>query len=155
MCVPIAEGASFVAMTGRRQFLVYFENAAAEVLEDPAGLVRLMWKPGPRQLSDTQAVLTQARLALQRYGWYRILINQTRMVPFTGEEQQWVSGEWLPLAIEAGYRYGAIVVSPDVMVRLATAFITTQLLGRPLTYRSFENETEALQWLLNQSLPLR
>ncbi|MBC6699904.1 hypothetical protein H8B14_17400 [Hymenobacter sp. BT190] len=103
-----------------------------------------------RRLSETQAVLTHARLALQRFGWYRIFIDQSQMVPFTAEEQQWISTEWLPLAIQNGYRYGAIAVSSDVMVRLATAYITTQIQNTPLTYRSFESGPEAQAWLQQQ-----
>jgi hypothetical protein len=137
-------------MTGRRQPLVYFENPAGQVLEDPAQLIRIVWRAGLRKLAETQALLTHARLALQRSGWHRILINQTQMVPFTPEEQQWIGAEWLPLATAAGYRHGAIVVSPNVMVRLATAFITTQVQSRPLVYRSFEDEAEALAWLQKQ-----
>ncbi|WBO83977.1 SpoIIAA family protein [Hymenobacter yonginensis] len=130
--------------------MVYFENPAGQVLEDPTQLVRIVWRAGIRKMNETQALLTHARLALQRYGWHRVLINQTQMVPFTPEEQQWIGAEWLPLATAAGYRHGAIVVSPDVMVRLATAFITTQVQSRPLVYRSFEDEAEALAWLQKQ-----
>jgi hypothetical protein len=37
-----------------------------------------------------------------------------------------------------------------VLVRLATAYVTTHVQGLPLAYRSFDTETEAVRWLLDQ-----
>jgi hypothetical protein len=130
---------------------IYFENAAGRLLEEPAGFMRTIWGSGPRRPEDTRAVFTHMMLALQRHGWSRILIDQRPMQPFTAEEQTWITQEWMPRAVsEGGYRHGAVIVSPNVMVRLATAYITTQVMGLPLQYRSFETEAEALAWLLQQ-----
>ncbi|WP_046243895.1 hypothetical protein [Hymenobacter terrenus] len=70
------------------------------------------------------------------------------MRSFTAAEQQWVAHKWLPRAVEGGYRRGAVVVSPNVLVRLATAYVTTNVQGLPLVYRSFDSEAEAVRWLL-------
>ncbi|MCB2406460.1 hypothetical protein [Hymenobacter lucidus] len=130
---------------------LYFENAAGRLLEDPAGFLRAHWSTQPRQPQDTRALFTHMLAALQRHGWSRILINQVGMPPFSRDEQQWVAQQWLPRAVlKGGYRYGAVVVSPDVMVRLATAYITTNIQGLPLLYRSFERVAEAEAWLLQQ-----
>ncbi|MBD2717125.1 hypothetical protein KBK19_18930 [Microvirga sp. STR05] len=127
---------------------VYFENAAALLQEDPAGFLRVTWKPAARQPQDTRAVFMHMMQAISRNNWSRILIDQGRMVPFAPDEQEWVAREWLPRAVEAGYRHGAVVVSADVMVRLATAYITTQAPASALVYRSFETDAEAVEWLL-------
>ncbi|TGE21279.1 hypothetical protein E5K00_13375 [Hymenobacter aquaticus] len=138
-------------MPNSRALKLYFENTAARLTQDPNGFLRVRWTSKARRLEETQAVFTHMRLALERFGWSRILIDQTAMLPFTTAEQQWISQQWLPRAVqEGGYRHGAVVVSPEVMVRLATSYITTQVLGLPLVYRSFEHETEAVQWLLSQ-----
>ena len=91
-------------------------------------------------------------LALQHHHWSRVLVNQTGMLAFTPAEQQWVAHDWLPRAVVAGYRYGAVVVSPQALVRLATSFITTSVMGQPLTYRSFDSETEAAECSASQPL---
>ena len=138
-------------MSKSKPATIYFENAAGRLLEEPGGFVRAIWSSGPRRPEDTRAVFTHMMLALRRYGWSRIIIDQRQMQPFTTEEQIWIAQEWMPGAVsEGGYRHGAVIVSPDVMVRLATAYITTQVLGLPLQYRSFETEAEALAWLLQQ-----
>jgi hypothetical protein len=130
---------------------LYFQNNAGHLLLDAAGFLRAVWGPGPRTLADTQGLFTHMQHALLRHNWSRILISQLGMPPFTAEEQRWVAHEWLPEAVRVGgYRHGAVLVSPDVLVRLATAYVTTNVQGLSLTYRSFESETEAVQWLLQQ-----
>lgn len=133
--------------------VVYFENAAGALLEEPMGYIRAIWgrKTQHYTTADVQALFAQMILGLQRRNWSRMLIDQTFMRPFSAEEQQWVAQQWLPRAVvEGGYRHGAVVVSPNVMVRLATAYITTQVLNLSLTYRSFESDAAAQEWLLQQ-----
>ncbi|PJJ52895.1 hypothetical protein [Hymenobacter chitinivorans] len=137
-------------MSAKWASAIYFQNAAGQLLEDPAGFLRVNWTAAPRQLPDTQALFTHMLMALQRHGWSRILINQVGMPPFSSAEQHWVAQEWVPRAVQAGYRHGAIIVSADVMVRLATAYITTHIQGLPLVYRSFEKAPQAEEWLLQQ-----
>ena len=127
-----------------------FENNAGQLATDPAGFLRIIWNGNARTIADTHQLFEQMRQALQQHSWSRVLVNQSAMTPFSTAEQQWITREWLPLAVEAGYRHGAVVLSPDVFVRLATAYITTHVPDLPLTYRSFDAEADALQWLLQQ-----
>ncbi|QJX46651.1 hypothetical protein HMJ29_06745 [Hymenobacter taeanensis] len=128
-----------------------FENAAGRLLEDPLGFMQVNWAMQPRTLADVKALFTQMALSLQQRRWGRILVDQSQMPPFSQEEQRWIAEQWLPAAVQSsGYRYGAVVVSQDVFTRLATAYITTHVQGLPLTYRSFETETEARAWLTKQ-----
>ena len=127
---------------------IYFQNSAGGVWEEPAQYVRLAYYPGPRPEAEFRALLTHARRAMQRYGWGRLLINQQEMKAFTPAEESWMVQEWLPQAVrEAGYRFGAVVVAHDVFARLAMSSLT--LTSRQLghTYRNFESEQEAAEWL--------
>jgi hypothetical protein len=126
---------------------LYFENTAGEVLTDPTGFLRTNWSSQKRNPEATRAIFDNMLRVLQQRGWSRILVNQQHMIPFTPEEQQWIAHEWLPRAVLAGYRHGAVVVSPNVLVRLATAFVTTSIQGMPLTYRSFDADMDARRWL--------
>ena len=127
---------------------VLFTNAAGQLTADPTGFVRMNWAATPRALVETQALLTHLAQALRQRGWDKVLANQNLMPSFSPAEQQWISQEWLPHAVQSGYRYGAIVVSTDTYARLATAFITTNVGGLPLRYRSFDEEAQAIAWLL-------
>ncbi|RZL10200.1 MAG: STAS/SEC14 domain-containing protein [Hymenobacter sp.] len=130
---------------------VFFENTAGHLAADPAGFLRMTWSGAPRTLADTQGLLTHLAQALRQRGWGKVLANQTKMNSFSPAEQEWISQEWLPQAVQAsGYRYGAIVVSTDTYARLATAFITTSVQGLPMRYRSFDSEQAAVAWLRQQ-----
>ncbi|MGI4835420.1 MAG: hypothetical protein ACRYFK_18360 [Janthinobacterium lividum] len=132
-------------------FNVLFIGKAGQVLADPAGFLRVVWHNQPRQLADTQALFEQMVVHLRQHNWSRIFIDQTTMPAFDGIEQAWIATEWLPRAVrEGGYRYGAVVESAAVLVRLATTFITTHLPGLPLVYCSFDDEATAVQWLSQQ-----
>ncbi|RZK44826.1 MAG: hypothetical protein EOO59_21575 [Hymenobacter sp.] len=126
---------------------VLFSNVAGQLSADPAGFVRMTWSGDRRTLADTQELLTQLAQALQQRGWGKVLANQTLLTSFSPAEQQWIQ-EWLPRAVQSGYRYGAIVVSSDTYARLATAYITTNVGGLPLRYRSFDEVAQATAWLL-------
>lgn len=131
--------------------VILFTNGAGHITAEPDEFLRVSWNAGPRKLAQTQALFEQVVLALRQHNWSRVLIDQTRMEPFNGTEQAWVASDWLPHAVQdGGYRHGAVLVSPTVLVRLATAFITTSVKGLPLTYRSFDREAEAIAWLQQQ-----
>ena len=111
----------------------------------------MTWSDAPRTLADTQGLLNHLAQALRQRGWAKVLANQIAMRSFSPAEQEWISQEWLPQAVQAGgYRYGAIVVSTDTYARLATAYITTSVQGLPMRYRSFDQEAEAAAWLAQQ-----
>lgn len=127
-----------------------FENTAGQLLADSAGFLRMRWSASPRTLAATQAYLGHVRDSLRAHGWSRVLTNQTDMPAFSPTEQAWVTQEWLPEAVAAGYRTGAIVVASNIFSRLATSFVTTNVQGLPLRYRSFDDEATAVAWLLQQ-----
>ena len=130
---------------------ILLKNAAGQVVAEPGSYLRLHWSNQPRTFADTCAIFTTAAAALERYAWGRILVDQVNMQPFTPQEQEWISQQWLPGAVRtSGYRFGAVVVATDVLTRLATAYITTSFSELPLRYRSFDAEREAIAWLLQQ-----
>jgi hypothetical protein len=130
---------------------VLFENAAGRLRKDPTGFLRVTWEAGKRTLADTSALFMAMTNALLQYQWSRILVDQVHMQPFTAQEQHWIAQEWLPHAVqEGGYRFGAVVVSTNQFTRLATAFITISVQGLPILYRSFDQEEQAVSWIIKQ-----
>lgn len=131
--------------------VLVLNSNAGQVSADPAGFVRIHWSGQSRTFAETRAMLTAATTTLARYGWGRVLVNQVHMQPFLPQEQLWIAEEWLPAAVRtSGYRFGAVVVSTNVLTRLATAYVTTSFADLPLRYRSFDAESEAIAWLLQQ-----
>ena len=129
---------------------LYFENSTGRIWEEPQEYLRLEYHPGPREEVQFQALLTHLMQALARHGWTKILIDQRAMVPFTSREQTWMTNVWLPRAVlEAGYRYGAVLMAHDVFARLAMTQFVMATRDLPHTYRSFDVEQEAASWLLS------
>lgn len=131
-------------------YRVYYENAVGRATDDAMGFARLTYQPNPRQKDAFQALLGHVSRLLAKRGDGCLLVDQRLMDPFTPEEQAFVLEQWLPRAIEAGYRYGAVVVANNVFARLATAMVVTAARDLPMTYRYFEDEGEAISWLLQQ-----
>lgn len=130
---------------------LYFENSVGRLWEEPAGYLRLEYKPGPRGEVEFRALLTHTAQALTRHHWKCVLVDQRHMIPFVISEQTWMTHEWLPRAVhESGYRYGAVLVANNVFARLAMTQVVLGTRDLPHSYRSFEHEAEATAWLLAQ-----
>ena len=130
---------------------LYFENSVGRIWEEPAGYLRLEYKPGGRAELDFHALLNHCAQALGRRQWRSILVDQRQMAPFGPGEQHWMGTEWLPRAVhEYGYRFGAVLVAQNVFARLAMTQLVLSTRDLPHTYRTFEGEDEAVGWLLKQ-----
>ncbi|AMR27249.1 hypothetical protein A0257_09165 [Hymenobacter psoromatis] len=129
---------------------IYFKNSAGCVWEEPENYLRLEYYPGAREEAQFRALLTHVRQALQRHGWHSLLINQQQMSPFMPAEETWIVNEWLPQTVrEAGYRHGVVIVARDVFARLAMSNLVMTSRGLGHTYRNFEHEKEAIDWLIS------
>jgi hypothetical protein len=128
---------------------LYFENNLGRIWEEPEGYLRLEYRAGARDAVQFRALLTHAAQALSRHRWSGMLIDQREMAPFTPDEQAWMTGTWLPKAVhEHGYRRGAVLIAHNVFARLAMTQLVLGTRDLPHTYRTFEAEPEAVNWLL-------
>lgn len=127
---------------------VYFENAAGRVLEHPAGYVVFVYRPGPRQLPDFQALITHTSRLLVRNGWHCILGDQRQMVPLTPEEREWVVAFWQQHTMQhADHLCAAVVLPQDVFARLAASQLKSEMRYANMTYQQFADEQDAVAWL--------
>jgi hypothetical protein len=126
----------------------YFENTAGRLLEHPEGFVVFQYHSGKRQLADLQALLTHTRNLLDRNHWHRLLGDQRLMSPFTEEESTWITSYWLDSTRQRpGGIYGAIILAHDVFARLAMNQVMHESKASALTYRLFDSEESAVDWL--------
>ena len=128
---------------------LYFENSVGRIWEEPQGFLRLEYRSGLREAVQFRALLTHTAQALSRRQWSKILVDQRDMSPFNPSEQDWMTNEWLPRAVqENGYRLGAILVAHNVFARLAMNQFMMASRNLEHTYRTFEAEETAVDWLL-------
>lgn len=129
---------------------LYFENSVGRLWEEPEGYLRLEYKAGPRGEAEFRVLLTHAAHVLSRHRWSNILVDQRQMAPFNPAEQAWMGSEWLIKAVhEHGYRKGAVLIAQNVFARLAMTQLMLGARNLPHTYRSFDDESAALTWLLS------
>jgi hypothetical protein len=127
---------------------IYYENRVGRLIDGSLGFARLIYHGGVRKEEEFKAFLGHTVRLLARRGDGRLLVDQRLMAPFTPSEQQFVVEQWLPRTIEeGGYRYCAVLLANDVFSRLAMATVVTAVRELPLTYRQFEDESEAIAWL--------
>ncbi|MBC6605463.1 hypothetical protein H8B13_01390 [Hymenobacter sp. BT188] len=130
---------------------IYYENPVGRAVDDPMGFARLTYQAGLRPEDGFKALLGQVTKLLAQREDGCLLIDQRLMAPFTPEEQQHVIQQWLPRTVkECGYRYGAVLVAQDVFARLATATVIAAVRDLSITYQYFEQEAEAITWLMSQ-----
>ena len=129
--------------------LLYFENLAGRVWEEPLGYLRLEYRAGPREETQFRALLTHVLRALVRQGEGKLLVDQRKMAPYSDAERTWLVSEWLPRAVrEARYRYGAVLLAEDVFARVSMTRLALAARDLSNTYKTFETEAAALDWLL-------
>lgn len=129
---------------------LYFENRAGRVSDHSAGYARLTYHSNARTPDELRALLGHVTRLLAQRPHGRLLVDQRLMQPFSPVDQQIVQ-QWMPQAVaEARYRSGAILQAHDVFARLATGTATAHGRDLNLTYRHFEDETAAVDWLLAQ-----
>jgi hypothetical protein len=130
---------------------VCYENPVGRAVNDPLGFARLTYLAGLRPRDGFQALLSHVTQLLARRADGCLLVDQRLMTPFTPEEQEHVIQQWLPRTVaEGGYRYGAVLVAQNVFARLATATVIAAVRDLSITYQYFEQEAEAVSWLMSQ-----
>jgi hypothetical protein len=126
----------------------YFENRAARLVDDPRGFLRIIWRPNGSDATERREVMEQVLSWLIDTQHGRVLADQRYMVPFSAAEQQWIQEQWYPRAIGAGhYRRRAVLLAHDAAARHSSAAVTMPVRNQ-ISYCSFDDEAEAIAWLL-------
>lgn len=130
----------------------YFSNALATIRVHPSEYVHFTYQAGTRESQDVQAVLTHTGELLVNRQWHRLLNDQRLMTPFTSEERTQVFEYWQQQTRRLGYGLCvASILAQDVFSRLAATQLRHELKEANLSYRVFDEEKEAIAWLLQQT----
>jgi hypothetical protein len=127
---------------------LYFENAVGQLAEHPNGYALVQFKPGKRDFIDFQSFLTHLGHLLRRRGWYKILVNQRQMAPFTEEERSFVHQHWLAQSqANQPDMVAAVLLPEDVFARLSMNLVMNDAREGALSYHVFMDEVKAAAWL--------
>ena len=134
-------------LPSRAQETLFFQNAAGKVFYQPAGFVRLVWAPERAALEAIQAFYEQVLALMLSTATRKILSDHGQRAPLSGAAQEWLTGQWIPRAInQARAQYCAIVEGADPMHRLSTQSVVSAA-PAGLVFQRFSTMEEAEQWL--------
>lgn len=130
--------------------LPYFRSIAAVITYLPAAYVRVEWHPVAATAAELRAVYDHVLHAMRRHQAPALLSVHNQRPPIPPDVQTWLVNEWIPRALEAGYRYCAIVEAVTPLGRLSARAVGSSLDKTALQYRYFRTETAAEEWLLEE-----
>jgi hypothetical protein len=111
-------------------------------------MVHHIYKPsiGGERLKD--ALNTGVDL-LRKYGATKWLSDNRAIEAHTQEETEWINSNWLPQAIDAGWKYWALVVPESILARMNMSEFVNSFYDMGVRIMVFNQPEEAMHWLEN------
>ncbi len=126
---------------------IFFHSAAGLVLEH-ADHAELRYLPSKRQPGELAALLTHLGRLLLARNWHRFLSDNRQMTPYSAEEKQWFTSQWLSGVVpHPNPLTGVIVLPEDVVARLSFLEMSMRASEAALRYRTFQRLDEARAYL--------
>jgi hypothetical protein len=94
----------------RTTCILYYENAAGQLYQHPAGYAVLHFRAGQRQFLDFTTLLTQLGQLLVEQHWQAVLSDQYQMQAVTIEEKAWLREYWAGRKIQRPARVQVAVL---------------------------------------------
>lgn len=120
---------------------VYFEIEASEDND----WITTRWI-GFQKVERSKAGLLKELDVIKNTGRTKILNYNTDIKgPYPVGIDKWIAEEWQPKAAELGLKHAATVLSSNIFASLSAEQLEVIFDG--ITYRNFEDETAAINWL--------
>jgi hypothetical protein len=129
--------------------MLVFANEIASIFQEALGYQRLVMRPGPYTTAGLRMVLRQAHLPVKWADTSKTLLDLRQATVISATDQRWM------VAILRSYLVPPLLpervahlVAADVFARLSHRLLLVDALHPALTYKAFDDEPEALRWLL-------
>jgi len=86
---------------------------------------------------------------LQKYQATKWLSDNREIDPHSDEDTLWINTDWLPRALEAGWKYWALVVPDSVKSKMNMTEFVNWFYDHDVRIMVFVNAEAALRWLEN------
>ncbi len=96
---------------------------------------------------EFRAILNAGAGLLQKYGAQKWLSDDRNNSALTPEDTLWSKTDWFPRAFQAGWKYWALVVPPDIAARMNLKEFVDTYYELGLRTMVFVEPEEALEWL--------
>ncbi|HML22380.1 MAG TPA: hypothetical protein PKD09_12075 [Aggregatilinea sp.] len=121
-------------------------NYVSLYYHEDKGLVHHIYKPGIGGEYLKEA-LNRGTDLLRQYGATKWLSDNSRIDAHTEEETEWINTHWLPNAIDAGWKYWALVVPHDFAARLNMGEFVQAFYEMGVRVAVFTDPAEAMDWI--------
>ncbi len=101
----------------------------------------------PLSTQDFRTLLDTGTTLLQENGAQKWLSDDRGHGPVSTEDSEWAMADWLPRALQAGWKYWALVVPHDAAARANMADVISSFYERGLRIQVFSNPDEAWEWI--------
>lgn len=95
-------------------------------------------------------ILNEGTKLLGKYGAVKWLSDNRDIEAHSPEDTEWINTHWLPAAVEAGWKYWALVVPHDVAARMNMAEFVESFYNMGVRVMVFVDVDDAMHWLEKQ-----
>jgi hypothetical protein len=92
-------------------------------------------------------VLNMGLEVFKKYGAGKWLSDDRGNAPLPADDIAWSKVEWFPRVVEAGWKYWALVVPEDALVRMNLMQVTDSYSAAGIRVMVFGNPDDAMKWL--------
>ena len=111
--------------------------------------VQTCWYGLPSEGQELYEILDALIMTMQTKKTGIVIADARNMQPITREDQQWISDNWYPRALAAGFSHEALVVSPYTFNELAVKRIVRTYDERKVKTGYFKTMPSAYSWVKN------
>jgi hypothetical protein len=94
-------------------------------------------------------VLNLGVVAMAKYGAAKWLSDDRNNSVLSPEDTEWSMNNWFPRAIQAGWKYWALVVPQDILAQMNLKEFVDSYFDQGLRIMVFSNSDEAMKWLID------
>jgi hypothetical protein len=94
-----------------------------------------------------RTVLKSGVALLREHGAHKWLSDDRENSALSDEDTQWSINEWFPSAKEAGWKYWALVMPPDVIARINLSEFVFNYSQQGVRVSVFNSPDKAMTWL--------
>ena len=88
--------------------------------------------------------------AMKKYRAQKWLSDDRNNPALGSEDTEWNKANWMPKAVEAGWKYWAIVQPKEFAAKYTLGTVVPDLTGRGIIVRMFNDPEKAMEWLESQ-----
>jgi hypothetical protein len=125
-----------------------FSHPACEIYHnEDLNVIQTVWNDVAVTSAEFRIILNAIIKALRQTSANIILADARRMSPISPTDQEWILKDWYPRAVEQGFEYQGLILTPESYNDVAVKQISQQYENHVVTTHYFTTINEALSWI--------